>query len=241
MNTAKTICQRAAMWSLLAAGLLGIGPARAIDLPFGVLTALPGTTVGLEPQLAGTILEDPLQPFEFDTDLGRVRGQIQSRVLRSTLDGTLSFYWRIFNDADSAASIPVFRVRLFETPEAPDGLRADWRIDGLGDTAPTHAQALNPHLFFFVFGDGSPNNPGLEPGMSSKLFFLDTEAEHYALTAEMDVFRYQPPDYNGSGFLPTFAPAIPEPGTWALMLAGIGLVGTACRRRQALADGGAAT
>jgi len=220
MNPVPAVYKRAAALSLLAASLLSAGPARAIPLPFGVLTALPGTTVGLEPQLAGTVLDDPWRPFEFETTAGRVRGQIQSRVVR-TLDDTLTFSWRIANDAGSAAPIPVFRVRKFDTPEAPDGLRADWRMDSVGDTAPLQAHAMNPHLFFFIFGDGSPNNPGLLPGTSSKVFFLDTEAKHYALTADMDVFRYQPPDYNGSGFLPTFAPAIPEPGTWALMALGM--------------------
>jgi hypothetical protein len=229
MKTTNTICRRATFLSLLAASLLGAGPARAIELPFGVLTALPGTTVGLEPQLAGVVLDDPFHAFEFETAQGRVRGQIQSRVSRSTLNDTLTFSWRIFNDAGSAAPIPVFRVRKFEAPEAPDGLRADWRIDSLGDTAPTHAHALNPHLFFFVFGDGSPNNPGLLPGMSSKLFFLDTEAKHYALTADMDVFRADPGGYIGSGFMPTFAPAVPEPGTWTLMALGMA---TLCWRKR---------
>jgi hypothetical protein len=221
MNPTRLAPRPAALWALLVASLLSGGPAQAIPLPFNVITELPGTTVGLEPQLAGVILEDHLQAFEFETEFGRIRGQLQSRVVRSTLDGTLDFYWRVFNDEDSAASLRMFRVRNFIAPEAPDGLRSDWRIDGLGDMAPDRAQAVNPNLFLYVFHDDTANDPFLRPGMSSKLFFLDTQATHYAMTAELDVSRIKFEEYSGSGFLPTFAPAVPEPCTWALMTLGL--------------------
>jgi hypothetical protein len=39
----------------------------------------------------------------------------------------------------------------------------------------------------------------------------------------------------GGGFVllpPSYSPAIPEPGTWAMMIAGFGLVGMALRRKE---------
>ena len=61
--------------SLLAAA----AAAHAVNLTPGAWTALPGTTVATEPQLAGTVLEDSLTSFSFAAYGGMVSGTVQSR------------------------------------------------------------------------------------------------------------------------------------------------------------------
>ncbi|UUZ49732.1 hypothetical protein LP420_05975 [Massilia sp. B-10] len=49
------------------------------------------------------MLEDEIQAFSFVANGGVISGTVQSRVVRSTLDGTLDFYWRVVSDADSGS------------------------------------------------------------------------------------------------------------------------------------------
>jgi hypothetical protein len=82
------------------------------------IPALPGTTSFAEPQLAGVVLVDELIPFSFSARpaLGNITGTVQQRAVRSSVDGTIDFYWRIINDTDSAAAIGSFRLG-FRFPE----------------------------------------------------------------------------------------------------------------------------
>jgi hypothetical protein len=59
--------------------------------------ALPGTRVAERPELAGLILEDQLFDYSFtDSNIGEsVSGTVQNRVVKSNVDGTMDFYWRI--------------------------------------------------------------------------------------------------------------------------------------------------
>ena len=118
--------------ALLAAATfaLCVNSAEAVLLNPGDNLALPGTTVAAEPQLAGTVLVDDLIPFSFSagSGLGNITGEVQQRIVRSSVDGTVDFYWRVVNDANSAASISSFRVGHFVSPE----YNANWRIDGVG-------------------------------------------------------------------------------------------------------------
>ena len=69
--------------------------ALGVPLPIGE-TSLPGTTEADRPELAGVILEDTMTVYSFAGAAGEfVTGVINSLVVRSTLDGTLDFYWRI--------------------------------------------------------------------------------------------------------------------------------------------------
>lgn len=223
---------RSLVRSLVAAAtLLAAAPAaHAVTLVPGVDTPLPGTTVGLEPQLAGVVLEDEVTSFSMTTRIGLVTGRIQSRVVRSDLDGTLDFYWRVFNDPSSADDVVFFRIGDFVAAE----YEANWRIDGLGDVSPPSARrftAPDESFVNFDFERMSPSGApvGIAPGESSKFMFLDTSAKLYAKTAGMDVASFR--TFSASDVAPTFAP-IPEPSTLALLALGLSGVAAAGRRRS---------
>ncbi|MEZ5542847.1 MAG: VPLPA-CTERM sorting domain-containing protein [Pseudomonadota bacterium] len=215
---------------------IGLGaamlPARAVLLApgdFGV--ALPGTTMAAEPQLAGTVLVDELIPFAFSAGAGLddISGTVQQRVVRSAVDGTLDFYWRVTNADDSAAAIGSFRLGNFAAPE----YNANWRSDGLGDTAPSHADrfpgsgAAYVNFDFDVFSRDPAD--GLLPGHSSYFMFLDTTARHYARSAVYDLTNMvQNPI---SSLYAAYAPwTVPVPA--ALWLFGSGLLGLAAVARK---------
>jgi hypothetical protein len=197
---------------------------------FGV--ALPGTTVAAEPQLAGTVLVDELIPFSFSAGpgLGDITGEVQQRVVRSSVDGTLDFYWRVMNDANSAGAIGSFRLGNFVSPE----YNANWRIDGLGDTAPSNADRFPGSGQSYVNFDFNvfSSNPedGLLPGHSSYFMFLDTTATNYAKTAAFDLTNMTQNPISGlfAAYTPT---AVPVPASVWLFASGlVGMIGIGRRK-----------
>jgi hypothetical protein len=132
---------------------------------------------------------------------------------------------------------------------------AGWRNDSPGSAAPRTA-ALGPTgpVFYFseIVDDGSTSdgkpflgatNSTLSSGDDTRFFFLDTDARAYAANAKMQLHSQYREPFSGpccnyysvdDPRISTFAPApIPEPGTLALMLAGLaGVIGTARYRRR---------
>jgi hypothetical protein len=211
----------------VAAGLsLAAAGSSAVNLPEGITTPLPGTTLAASPQLAGVVLEDEVQAYSFTTLSGTLSGTVQSRVVRSSVDGTLDFYWRVISDGASTGSLSAFRLGEFHAPE----YNANWRLDGPGSAAPAvafhFAGAMSSYVNFeFVSG---PAGNTMTPGTGSYFMFLDTSALNYARSGIYDVTG----EGNLSNLYTTFAPAVPEPATYSLLLAGLAVVGVAANRRR---------
>jgi hypothetical protein len=212
--------------------LLSAQVAQAVVLAPGEVAPLPGTSVAAQPQLAGFVIEDRLQAFTMSTPTGLVTGQIQSRVVRSDLDGTLDFYWRVMNDASSSGEIAFFRLGEFHAPE----FDANWRIDGVGDVSPVQAYRFDSPLESYVNFSFLRTNPvgapsGIAPGQSSMFLLLDTTARFYDANSLMDVAWFG--TSNVSDLHMTFGPSpVPEPSSYAMLALGLAAIGAAARRRR---------
>lgn len=206
---------------LFMCGMIGVG--NATNLNPNVYTPLNGTTVAANPNLAGIVEKDDLVPFYFSAYGGTVSGQVQVRVVKS-IDSTYDFYWRVFNDANSAGKIADLRIANFFT----SSYNADYRTDGLGDIGPDQA---------YLFGafDGYVNfnfSDGLVAGESSKFFFLDTDATSFNKSLLFDLTNMGQTEISMQygGYAPSAS--VPEPATMLLFGTGIaGLAATGIRRR----------
>jgi hypothetical protein len=206
---------------LIAVGLsITALSAQAVTFNSGDNLALSGTTSATEPQLAGLVLVDDLIPFSFSTPTGLISGTVQQRVIRSFLDNTIDFSWRILNDSTSEA-IGSLRVGDFVSPE----INANYRTDGLGTLGPDRGHLFSTGQDFnFLFSNG------LAGGQGSNFFFFDTTATSYAKTAFFDLTGTGAGNNISIPFA-AYAPAVPEPEPYAMMLAGLGLIGFAQRKK----------
>lgn len=225
---------------LSALAVACVGPAGWAAVPSADGTPLSGTSASIDPHLAGTVLQDAVRPFSYSVRvtpidafpwIDLVTGTVSSRVIRS-VDGTLDFQWQI--DL-SQGQLTSFTLDGFDASR----VHADWRSDLGGDRSPSFAGRVGEagvEFGFFPPGrdEFDPMSP-LRPGERSSVFFLDTTATRYASLASYRLDSNAFSDAKGrSVAYPTFGPVpIPEPQTWALMLAGLGVLAGTCRRRRA--------
>ena len=231
----RQVYRRLGAQALGAALLVSVLPsAIAVVLAPGAATPLPTGT----PELAGTLVNEVFRPWVIDTPgPGEISGSVQDRVVR-TASGTLDFYTRIF-----VSSVPTTPGGT--TPPPFSGIElasrsiyssfmtdVDWVNDKPGHTAPTEAnRTADGSAVSFVFGTQRVT-PADQPD-GSILFYIRTNATDYNAEGWLNLGTNQGTSPSFTHFINVFQPvaAIPEPGTWAMLLAGImGVVGVARRR-----------
>ena len=184
-----------------------------------------GTTAAANPYLAGTVLEDELISFSLAASqiagAPLITGTVQQRVVRENDTGTLDFYWRITEL--NSGSLGYLRLGNFNSAV----FDTNYRLDGLGDIGPTSARRFSDALDSYInFGfTDAAGGDSLLAGQSSYFIFLHTDATRYAKTGIADIASTG--TYTASSTFATFAPAVPEPETYAMFLAGLGLLGLA--------------
>lgn len=246
---------------LAVVGLAAATAARAVPVvlppdppyPYEDVLDLPGTSRAAEPHLQGTVLEDETTainyhyspPGSLSGDYYTVTGWLQSRVVRSHVDQTIDFHWRFLLNVERNATwldhdrspYAAEAVSLRNAYDPRFSYDANWLTDEGGtplDQLTVIGNMGDQH--WLGYGDMRLDAIPHQGNGPSAWFVLDTDARAYARTARLTVdsenlFRQSYPAGGGDTAY-TFAPAIPEPETWALTGLGLAVVGWFASRRQ---------
>ncbi len=153
--------------------------ARAVPVAANTTQFLHGTTEAARPELAGTVLEDRVRPFNLNQYRGRapksgwkVTGTFQDRVVRRNDGHTLDFYFRVTNDASSTGDIVVIRRTGFGHYPVVD---SDYRVDGLGQigAASVSSDDSSTRINFDFTA------VHIQPGQQSRFHFIGVRATSY--------------------------------------------------------------
>lgn len=195
--------------AMSSAGATVLNPGQP-PIPFASLASAPG----------GTLLDSLITPISTLTFSGIARTAVYDGPETGT---NLDFYYQFSNNSGSqnaiarmtAASFEGFLTDVYQTATGFDLFQPGT------NPADTADRSSNGRVVGFNFIPGTQN--ALDPGETSYIMVVRTDATQYT-QGSMGII-----DGSGATAL-AFAP-IPEPETYALMLAGLGLLGFA-RRRQ---------
>ena len=223
-----------------------------------MLTCLTGGASGIalvDPPLRGTVVEDLTQLYVFDGMGGTprdpapgeepfvipnaFRGTVQMKVIHDT-DGTYDFYFRITTGiGDTGVRAPIEDF-FYNSP--PLGATftvvhhgyslADNYTDG--DIRPLVGDVFRPPETFPPWFHWSTESDLFgAPILEEAVFLLDTDAKAYAKTGQFWIGASTRDFSMDSERFAAFAPAIPEPTTYALMVGGAAVLVLLARRRRA--------
>lgn len=163
---------------LITAAIFSFTAQASTNLPAGTTVAVPGTSSGVEVDLAGGVILDKLIPFKIVSSSGELlfRGNLQNRIVRSAADGDLHFYYRI---RDTEAGLPgkILAVNTQSFRLTPR-ISTNYRVDGLGMLAPlTASRSSNGAQVMFRFA--RRGRSVFDAGENSKFFVIKTNSKHY--------------------------------------------------------------
>lgn len=206
---------------VLSSMLVATSVASAVNmLPGAFVSPLPGTSVLLEPQLAGTVVEDVTRTLtsNFTTTNEPFEVQVQDRVVLAN-DGTYDFYYRL----TLVEKPDVYPLTVSRDGFAGYVTNVGWRTDGAGTLNPSSgSRTADGDTTLWDFGFNMP-----EGGVTHSIF-VDTLATQYALNSEGVVDLSPSFNVNGHATFATFGPAVPEP----ISLSALTLGAVAMRRTR---------
>jgi hypothetical protein len=165
--------------------------------------------------LAGEVIAELTSPYGFISNDGTdslVYGEVQTRVVRSSVDQTIDFYWRIVPQTNPLG-VPsldgVVTLARVTTDSFNSSFYADFRSDLPGAIAPTRYFGPVPiglsrdfHEFYFP----TP----VSVGNPSRWFFLDSNANQFRSEGASVTIEETTGGF-GSQTVRTYGPTIPEP------------------------------
>ena len=176
-------CQRG--W--LRAGLLAGVVALATVLPTTAVPLLPGDSTPLSSTMgsAGTVIRDPLLPFEIRNKSRQllISGSVQDRVVRLDSSGDLSFAPRLRNMKASVAGEGFSIVGLKVTGYDDTTTDVGYAVPGSGTVGPSSASRdISGDEVTFIYSYGS-----LVPPAESRFPFIETNAPAYHLDGRITI------------------------------------------------------
>ncbi len=180
--------------SVVICSIATLTPANssAALLASGDTIALAGTTVAMQPELAGTVIldssiYDSVAPS--GNNVFQVGIEVTNRVVRSTLDGSLIFAPRIVPTLNNTGGN--FLIDRVVTDGFTDfTLDVNYRSDGLGDRGPNNASrsVSGDQLSFDFLFPLVVSNLFENPQEQSYFFSIHANATAYANTGSMSIF-----------------------------------------------------
>jgi hypothetical protein len=204
-----------------------------------------------DPTFQGTVVEDVTQPYVFDGMTGtprdpapgeepRVvpnafRGTVNMKVIHDT-DGTYDFYFRITTDIGDTGHRAPIEDFFYSARQVPTAFTVAHHSYSLadnytsGDIRPEVGETFPPanDVWFHWSTEAGLFGSGI---LDEAVILLDTDARAYAKTGQFRIDASTRDFSMGSVSYAAFAPAVPEPTTYALMLGGVALLAMLRRRR----------